>query len=81
MARALSLALRERVIAAIEAGASCGQAADRFGVAKASAIRWHARFRSESEIAAKPMGGDRHSHQIEAHAADFLQAYAARPSI
>ena len=31
MARALSLDLRERVIAAIEAGASCGQAAERFG--------------------------------------------------
>ena len=61
MARALSLDLRERVIAAIKAGASCGQAADRFGVAKASAIRWHARFRAEGEIAAKPMGGDRHS--------------------
>jgi transposase len=61
MARALSLDLRERVIAAIEAGASCGQAAERFGVAKASAIRWHARFRAEGEIAAKPMGGDRHS--------------------
>ena len=81
MARALSLDLRERVIAAIEAGVSCGQAAERFGVAKASAIRWHARFRSEGEIAAKPMGGDRHSHRIEAHAAAILQAYAARPQI
>ena len=40
MARALSFDHRERVIAAIEAGASCGQAAERFGVAKASAIRW-----------------------------------------
>ena len=81
MARALSLDLRERVIAAIEAGTSCGQAAERFGVAKASAIRWHARFRAEGEIAAKPMGGDRHSHRTEAHAATILQAYAARPQI
>ena len=78
MAHALSLHLRERVIAAIAAGASCGLAAERFGVAKASAIRWHARFRSEGEIAAKPMGGDRHSHRIEAHAAAILQAYEAR---
>ena len=81
MARALSLDLRERVIAAIEAGASCGQVAERFGVAKASAIRWRARFRAEGEIAAKPMGGDRHSHRIEAHAALILRAYEARPQI
>ena len=81
MARALSLDLRERVIAAIKAGASCGRAAERFGIAKASAIRWHARYRSEGEIAAKPMGGDRHSHRTEAHAALILQAYEARPQI
>ena len=81
MAAALSLDLRERVIAAIEAGASCGQAAKRFGVGKASAIRWHARFRSEGEVAAKPMGGDRHSHRIEAHAALILQTCEARPQL
>ena len=43
MARALSLDLRERMVATIEEGASCRQAAERFGVGKASAIRWHAR--------------------------------------
>ena len=81
MAGALSLDLRRRVIAAIEAGASCRQAAERFGVAAASAIRWHARFRAEGEIAAKPMGGDRHSHRVEAHADLILQAYQAQPQI
>ena len=81
MAAALSLDLRERVIAAIEAGASCGQAAKRFGVGKASAIRWHTRFRSEGEVAAKPMGGDRHSHRIEAHAALILQTCEERPQV
>ena len=81
MARALSLDLRERVIAAIEEGSSCRKAAERFGVGVASAIRWHARFRAEGEIAAKPMGGDRHSHRIEAHATLILQAYEARPQI
>ncbi len=81
MAGALSLDLRARVIAAIEAGASCRQAGERFGVGVASAIRWHARFREEGEIASKPMGGDRHSHRIEAHAALILQAYEARPQI
>ena len=81
MAGALSLDLRERVIASIEAGTSCRQAAERFGVGAASAIRWHARFRAEGTIAAKPMGGDRHSHRLEAHAALILQTYEARPQI
>lgn len=81
MAAALSLDLRERVIAAIEAGASCRQAAERFGVGKASAIRWHARFRAEGQVSAKPMGGDRHSHRVEAHAALILQALKERPQI
>lgn len=81
MAGALSLDLRERVIAAIEAGASCRQAAERFGVGAASAIRWYARFRQEGQIAPKPMGGDRHSEKVEAHAALILETYEARPQI
>ena len=78
MAAALSLDLRERVIAAIEAGASCRQAAERFGVGKASAIRWHARYRAGGEIAAKPMGGDRHSNRTETHATLILQVLENR---
>ncbi|OYV42287.1 MAG: hypothetical protein B7Z75_13445 [Acidocella sp. 20-57-95] len=70
--------VRELVIAAIEAGASCRQAAERLGVGKASAIRWHARYRAEGVIAAKPMGGDRHSHRTKAHAALILQALEVR---
>ena len=65
MPRALSLDLRERVIAAIEEGASCREAAERFSVGVATAIRWRARLRAEGEIAAKPMGGDRHSHRTD----------------
>ncbi len=79
MAAALSLDLRERVVAAIEAGTSCRQAAARFGVSKASAIRWHARFRADGEVAARPMGGDRHSHRVEGHAALILQTLEQRP--
>ena len=79
MPRALSLDLRERVIAAIAAGASCRQAAERFGVGPATAIRWQARFRTEGQVAAKPMGADPCSARIEAHAAAILQASAAQP--
>ena len=81
MAVALSLDLRGRVIAAIEAGASCRQAAERFGIGVATSIRWHARFRQDGQVGPKPMGGDRHSHAIEAHAALILQSCEARPQI
>ncbi len=40
MGRALSVDLRERVIAAIDGGLSCRAAVTRFGVSAASAIRW-----------------------------------------
>jgi transposase-like protein len=56
MPSALSVDLRERVIAAIEAGASQRQAAKRFGIAAASAIRWHDHFRQEGRIAPKASG-------------------------
>jgi transposase len=39
MPKALSVDLRERVVAAIAAGASCRAAAARFGVSASSAIR------------------------------------------
>lgn len=67
---ALSADLRERVVVAIEAGASRRQAAKRF---RASAIRWHERCRQDGEIAPKPMGGDRNSQCLEAQAALILQ--------
>ena len=53
MPSALSVDLRERVIAAIETGTSRRQAAKRFGVGAASAIRWHDPFRQEGRIAPK----------------------------
>ncbi len=43
MSKALSVDLRDRVVAAIEGGMSC-QAALRFGVSAASAIRWRMRL-------------------------------------
>ena len=39
MAKTLSLDLRERVVAAVLQGMSCRQAAARFGVSPASAVR------------------------------------------
>ena len=72
MARALSLDLRRRVVAAIAAGMSCRQAAVRFGVSASSAIRWQALERTAGTPAAKRQGGDQRSQRIEAHAPFIL---------
>jgi transposase len=81
MSQPLSLDLRQRVIAAIEGGLSCRQAAERFGVSAASAIRWRSRQLEAGEIAPKRQGGDRRSRHIEAHARLILDAVAAKPDI
>lgn len=59
MARAYSLDLRERVVAAVASGQSCRTAAGRFGVSVASVVKWSQRFRATGSAAAKPMGGRR----------------------
>ena len=73
MSKALSVDLRERVVAAIAAGSSCRAAAVRFGVSAASAVRWAALVREAGSVAPGPLGGDRRSAQIEAHAALILR--------
>lgn len=67
MSKALSLDLRERVVAAVAAGASRRSAAARFGVGVSSAIRWCAQAREVGSVAPGPLGGDRRSARIEAH--------------
>jgi transposase len=67
MATALSNDLRKRVLAAVDGGMSCRQAAQRFGVSAASAIRWNDRRRREGNFGPKALGGDRRSGRIEAH--------------
>jgi transposase len=71
----LSIDLRERVVAAVSDGASCHQAAARFGVSASSASRWRRR------LAPKPQGGDRRSRAIEARAERILALYEAQPGI
>jgi transposase len=73
MSKALSVDLRERVVAAVAAGASCRAAAARFGVSPSSAIRWAALAREAGSVAPGPLGGDRRSARIEAHAALILR--------
>src|SRR3712207_3263089 len=72
MSKALSVDLRGRVVAAVAAGASRRAAAARFGVSASSAIRWAALAREAGSVAPGPLGGDRRSTRIEAHAALIL---------
>ena len=59
MARAYSLDLRDRVVAAVENGTPCRAVAGTFGVSSASVVKWSQRFRASGSAAAKPMGGKR----------------------
>ena len=59
MARAYSIDLRERVIGAIQGGASCHQAAAQFRVAVSTAVLWAQRFRATGSAAPAQIGGYR----------------------
>ena len=59
MARAYSLDLLERVVAAVAAGESCRKVAATFKVSVASVVKWSQRFRATGSPAARPMGGNR----------------------
>jgi transposase len=59
MARPYSLDLRERVVSAVTAGATCRAVAKRFDVSVASVVKWSQRFRATGSLAAHRMGGRR----------------------
>jgi transposase len=65
--KTLSLDLRERVVAAVLDGMSRRQAAARFGVSAASAVRWCRRQEEAGSPASYKRGGDRWSARIDAH--------------
>lgn len=81
MGSPLSSDLRERVVKAVSEGASRRQAAERFGVSPASAIRWQESFEREGRVAAKPQGGDRRSQHLEAQAELILKLRLDRPML
>ncbi len=70
--KTLSLDLRERAVAAVSGGMSRRQAAERFGVSAASAIRWCQRQSETGSPASYKRGGDRWSARIDAHSGLIL---------
>lgn len=71
MPRALSTDLRHRVLAAMRDGLNTHQAAERFGIAIATAVRWRSQDRA-GRSDPLPVGGDRRSDRIEAEAQFLL---------
>jgi len=72
MTKPLSLDLRERVIAAIDAGMSCRSAAARCGIAPSVAVKWRRRWLDTGSVAPLAQGGDTRSGRIEACGAAIL---------
>ncbi len=81
MGQPLSLDLRVRLLAAVDAGMSCRGAAARFGVAPSTAIRWQDQRRKTGSIGPKPQGGDMRSRRVEARREDILALWEARKDI
>lgn len=59
--RPYSLDLRERVVAAVDAGQSRRAVAKLFDLGPATVVRWADRHRTEGTVAARPIGGVRHA--------------------
>ena len=74
MPKPCSLDLRERVVEAVDSGASRREAAEWFNVSASSAIKWMQRRQATGSIAPKPSGGS--ISPLEEHA-DFLLALIA----
>ena len=80
MARAYSLDLRERVVAAVVAGGSCRKVAETYRVSVASVVKWAQRFRSTGNAAAKRMGGNQ-PRSLAAERDWLLARLAATPDL
>ncbi len=81
MTAPLSNDLRLRVVRAIESGLSRRAAAVKFDISIASAVRWYQRYKRNESVAPDAIGGDRHSHRAEAHAAKVLNWVDETPDI
>jgi transposase len=77
--KAYSSDLRVRVIEAVAAGASRREAAERFEVSIASAVKWLQRWRDNNSAAPKPSGGS--VSPLEEFAAEILAVVAEHPDL
>jgi transposase len=71
--------LRERVIEAVEAGASRREAAESFNLSASSAVKWLQRWRDTGSARAKPSGGS--TSPLEKHAEWLLALVGEQPDL
>ena len=81
MTQPLSNDLRKRLVSAVETGMTRRSAAQRFGVAASTAIKWADQWRRTGDVRPKPRGGDHRSQRIEAHAEEILALIEETPDI
>lgn len=81
MSRALSDDLRVRLVSAVDAGMSRRAAAERFGVAISTAVKWVQQWRREGHVRAKAKGGDTRSHRLEAYGEEIIALIEETPHI
>lgn len=72
--------LRERVVAAMQSGASCRSVAARFGVAPSSVVKWTQRSARTGSVSPAQIGGYRRP-LLEPHRAWLLDQVQACPHI
>jgi transposase len=77
MPKSLSGDLRERVIEAVQAGASRREAAERFEISASAAVKWLRRLRDHGVCVPKPRGGSRSI--LEDHAERILALIDEQP--
>jgi transposase len=80
MMKPYSQDLRSRVVAWVEGGASCREAAEQFSIGVSSVVRWMQRFRRTGCVWAKPMGGD-HNSRLGGERDWLLARIAAVPDL
>ena len=80
MPKACSNDLRERVVKAVESGASARSAALRFGVAPSSAIKWVARYRERGDVSPASQRG-RVRSPLHGHRQWLLDQVTATPGL
>jgi len=80
MTRPYSNDLRERVVAAVEAGASCRTVAARFGVSVSTVVKWSQRYYRTGSVAPGKVGGHRRP-VLEPHRAFIVERIAQEPHL
>ena len=81
MGKPYSSDLRQRFVAALDEGMSTSAAGRRMRIARSTAVRWAATWQREGRAGALPMGGDRRSEALEAHATKVLGRLEEKPDL